>query len=74
MKDAGGEAERMAEPVLTKKEDANLDDALIRMLDRGIEDVRAGRILPHDEAMKEVRRIRDERRGEREAQQPAVSK
>ena len=32
------------------------------MLDRGIEDVKAGRVLPHDEAIKEIERIREQRK------------
>jgi predicted transcriptional regulator len=32
------------------------------MLDRGLEDIEAGRTLSHDEAMAEVRRIREARR------------
>ena len=64
----------MTEHILTKKDGMNMDDALFRMLDRGIEDVRAGRIMPHDEAMKEVQRIRDARRGERKAERTAASK
>ena len=36
--------------------------ALLRMLDRGIEDVLAGRVLPHKEAMKEIEHIREHRK------------
>ena len=32
------------------------------MLDRGLEDIEAGRTLPHEEAMAEVQRIREARR------------
>ena len=38
------------------------DPNLLRMLDRGIEDIEQGRTLPHKEAMKEVLRIRENRR------------
>ncbi len=38
------------------------DPNLLRMLDRGIEDIEAGRVLSHDEAMDEIKRIRDKRR------------
>ena len=41
---------------------SEVDPNLLRMLDRGIEDIEAGRSLPHDEAMTEIKRIRDERR------------
>lgn len=49
-----------------------VDQELLRMLDRGIDDVRAGRTLPHEAAMKEVRRIRKERREERANAREAV--
>lgn len=64
----------MNEHVLTTMDGINVDDALLRMLDRGIDDVKAGRVLPHEEAMQEVRRIREERRREREADRAAVNK
>ena len=35
---------------------------LLRMLNRGLEDIESGRTLPHKEAMEEVRKIRTERR------------
>ena len=35
---------------------------LLRMLNRGLEDIESGRTLPHKEAMEEVRKIRAERR------------
>ena len=38
------------------------DPNLLRMLDRGIDDVQAGRVLSHREAMAEVGRIREARR------------
>lgn len=41
---------------------SEVDPNLLRMLDRGLEDIEAGRTLPHEEAMAEVRRIRDTRR------------
>jgi len=45
---------------------SEVDPVLLRMLDRGIDDVSAGRTLPHKEAMEEIKRIRDQRRQERE--------
>ena len=39
-----------------------VDPDLLRLLNRGLEDLEAGRTLPHKEAMKEVARIRTERR------------
>ena len=41
---------------------SEVDPNLLRMLNRGLEDIEAGRTLPHKEAMEEVRRIRVERR------------
>ena len=41
---------------------SEVDPDLLRMLDRGLEDIEAGRTLPHSEAIKEVRRIRETRR------------
>lgn len=41
---------------------SEVDPNLLRMLDRGLEDIEAGRTLPHKEAMDEVRRIREVRR------------
>lgn len=38
------------------------DPNLLRMLNRGLEDIEAGRALPHKEAMEEVKRIQAERR------------
>ena len=39
------------------------DPNLLRMLDRGLDDIEAGRTLPHEEAIKEIRRIRQVRKG-----------
>lgn len=41
---------------------SEVDFNLLRMLDRGLEDIEAGRTLSHKDAMDEVRRIRNERR------------
>ena len=41
---------------------SEVDPNLLRMLNRGLEDIEAGRTLPHKEAMEEVGRIRAERR------------
>ncbi len=38
------------------------DPNLLRMLNRGLEDIEAGRALPHQEAIEEIRRIREDRR------------
>ena len=38
------------------------DPNLLRMLNRGLEDIEAGRTLPHQEAIQEIRRIREDRR------------
>lgn len=41
---------------------AETDPNLLRMLDRGLDDIEAGRVLSHEDAMREVRRIRQRRR------------
>ncbi len=38
------------------------DPHLLRMLDRGLDDIEAGRVMDHDDAVKEIRRIRQARR------------
>ena len=45
---------------------SEVDPDLLRMLNRGLEDIEAGRTLPHSEATKEVRQIRETRRYARE--------
>lgn len=50
---------------LTIQDAAEVDPNLLRMLDRGLEDIEAGWTLPHREAMDEVRRIREARRAAR---------
>ena len=41
---------------------SEVDLNLLRMLDRGLEDIETGRTLSHNKAMAEVRRIREARR------------
>ena len=41
---------------------SEVDPNFLRILNRGLEDIEAGRTLPHREAMAEVRQIREERR------------
>lgn len=52
----------MADEKIIIQDASEVDPNLLRMLDRGLEDIEEGRALPHDEAMKEVRRIREARR------------
>lgn len=47
---------------ITIQDASEVDTNLLRMLDRGLEDIEAGRTVPHDEAMTEVRRIRESKR------------
>ena len=47
---------------ITIQDASEADPNLLRMLNRGLEDIEAGRTLPHDEAVKEVRKIRADRR------------
>ena len=55
----------MSEERIIIQDASEVDPNLLRMLNRGLEDIESGRTLPHDEAMAEVRRIRAERRQER---------
>lgn len=52
----------MVDEKITIQDASEVDPNLLRMLDRGLEDIEAGRTLSHDEAMAEVRRIREARR------------
>ena len=52
----------MADEKITIQYTSEANPNLLRMLDRGLEDIEAGRTLSHDEAMAEVRRIREARR------------
>lgn len=52
---------------------SEVDPNLLRMLNRGLEDIEAGRTLPHKEAMEEVRRIRAERRQARAEMEVAAN-
>ncbi|QFJ53530.1 hypothetical protein [Pseudobutyrivibrio xylanivorans] len=55
----------MVDSNITIQDASEVDPSLLRMLDRGLEDIEAGRTLPLDQAMEEVRRIRKERRAAR---------
>ena len=52
----------MADEKIIIQDASEVDPNLLRMLDRGLEAIEAGRTLPHDEAMAEVLRIREARR------------
>lgn len=52
----------MSEEKITILDASEVDPNLLRMLDRGLEDIEAGRTLPHKEAMEEVKKLRDARR------------
>lgn len=52
----------MVDEKITIQDSSEVDLNLLRMLDRGLEDIESGRTLPHDEAMAEVRKIRKSRR------------
>ena len=52
----------MVDEKITIQDASEVDPYLLRMLDRGLEDIEAGRTLSHEEAMAEVRRIREARR------------
>lgn len=55
----------MIDKNITIQDASEVDPNLLRMLDRGLEDIEAGRTLTHSQAMEEVRRIRKERRAAR---------
>ena len=48
-----------------KKDTSQRDEYLMRMLDRGIDDMEAGKELPLDEAFQKIRELRDNRRSAR---------
>lgn len=48
-----------------KNNTSQQDDYLMRMLDRGIDDMEAGKELPLDEAFQKIRELRDNRRSAR---------
>ncbi len=52
---------------------AEVDPALLKMLDRGIDDVMSGRVIPHKNAMKEIEKIRDQRKASLKKQTTVVS-
>ncbi len=55
----------MIDKNITIQDASEVDPNLLRMLDRGLEDIEAGRTLTHTQAMEEVKRIRKERRAAR---------
>ena len=44
------------------QDSSEVDPNLLRLLDRGLEDIEAGRTLEHDAAITEIKRIRESRR------------
>jgi len=48
-----------------KKDTLQGDEYLMRMLDRGIDDMETGKELPLDEAFQKIRELRDNRRSAR---------
>ena len=52
---------------------SEVDSNLLRMLDRGLEDIEAGRTVPHNEAVAEVRKIREARRAAKSDIEVAVN-
>ena len=55
----------MDEERILVKDASKVDPNLLRMLNRGLEDIESNRTVPHQEAMKEIKRIRKERHQER---------
>ena len=52
----------MVDERVTIQDASEVDPNLLRMLDRGLEDIEAGRTLSHEKAMAEVKKIREARR------------
>ena len=52
----------MVDEKITIQDASEVDPDLLRILDRGLEDIESGRTMPHDEAMADIRRIRESRR------------
>ena len=48
------------------------DPNLLRMLDRGLDDIESGRTLSHEDAVKEIQRIRQVRKKQRTLKHEAV--
>lgn len=55
----------MIDEKMNIQKDTEVETNLLRMLDRGIDDIESGRTLTHEDAMNEVRRLRNKRREER---------
>ena len=55
------------------QDSSEVDSSLLRMLDRGLEDIEAGRTVPHNEAVAEVRKIREARRAAKSDIEVAVN-
>ena len=45
------------DPVLSEEDDVQVSEKLLKELDKGIDDMEAGRYLPFDEAMAKVEEI-----------------
>ena len=56
---------KMVDEKMNIQNDTEVETNLLRMLDRGIDDIESGRTLAHEDAMNEVRRLRNKRREER---------
>lgn len=54
--------DNMLDEKIIIQDSSEMDPNLLRMLDRGLEDIEAGRTVPHDDAMAEIRRNRESRR------------
>lgn len=52
----------MLEEKIVIQDASETDPNLLRMLDRGLEDIEEGRTTPHKEALEEARRIIETRR------------
>ncbi len=63
----------MLDESIVIRDASEVDQNLLRLLDRGLEDIDSGRTLSHEDAMEEVRRIREIRRNARSGKGEVVN-
>ncbi len=63
----------MLDKDIVVREACEVDPNLLRMLDRGLEDIESGNTLTHEEAVLEVNRLREERRNTRKGKKGLAS-
>ena len=63
----------MLDESIVIRDASEVDQNLLRLLDRGLEDIDSGRTLSHEDAMEEVRRICEIRRNARSGKGEVVN-